>query len=242
MRALTFILLLVQGSTAFVALSGRKTFESSKLFATSVSDKVKRAKILNRSGQHFSSRRENIEFGYTTKLDTDLKNSNEESIKEWLSDGNRVASGIWDKNLMKSLGGNKYRLELMTLKFLTIQLAPTIDVLMWTDMDSNGNPTFKLESVGYDPNVQVLPGMGVDAKALGIHIDVVGELEMASDGRGLSGRIGFVSSGKLLPPMRLVPQNALKVATGIINKTVSDFAVRSFEKGAQEEFRAFVSK
>ena len=51
MRALTFILLLVQGSTAFVALSGRKTFESSKLFATSVSDKVKRAKILNRSGQ-----------------------------------------------------------------------------------------------------------------------------------------------------------------------------------------------
>jgi len=51
MRALNFILVLLQGSTAFVVLSGKKTFESSKLFATSVSDKVKRAKILNRSGQ-----------------------------------------------------------------------------------------------------------------------------------------------------------------------------------------------
>ena len=168
-------------------------------------------------------------------------NGDSGSIKQWLSDERKVASGIWDKNLMKNLGNNMYRLELVTLQFLTIQLAPSIDVLMWTENDPvDGDPVFKLESVSYDPNVQVLPGVGLDAKKLDIHIDVVGELRIDSKGTGLSGEIGFVSSGSLLPPMRLLPEPAVKAATGVINKTVANFAVRSFEKGAKEEYAKFI--
>jgi len=223
--------------------NGYSGFEKSKLSFSKLhatSDKIKRAKILNRRGQHFIQRQGKVEFGYTTKLDTDLKDGDSDTITKWLNDEEKVASGIWDKNLMQSLGGNLYRLKLITLQFLTIQLAPSIDVLMWTEKNSSdGKPIFKIESIGYDPNVQVMPGVGVDAKALGIQIDVVGELRLDSKGTGLSGEIGFVSSGNLLPPMRLVPEAAIKGAAGIINRTVANFAVQSFEKGAKEEFAKF---
>lgn len=182
-----------------------------------------------------------IEFGYTTKLDTDLVNSDSDSISQWLSDESRVASGIWDKSKMKKLESNKYRLELMTIQFLTIQLAPSVDVLMWIEKDPvRGDPIFKLESIGYNPNIKIMPGINADSKALGIEIDVVGELRLDSKGTGLSGEIGFVSSGNLLPPMRLFPERAMKGATALINKTISNFAVKSFEKGAKEEYAKFM--
>lgn len=226
-------------SNAFAPIWGSSFGRDLALLATR--DKFKRAKILNRRGQHFDQDnwKGTIEFGYTANLQTSLENAKSETILKWLEDETLVATSIWDKELMKDLGKKVYRLQLMTLQFVTIQLAPSVDVLMWTERDAAGKPVFKLESVAYDPNVQLIPGVSIDAKSLGIKIEVMGELRLSDDGKGLSGEIGFVSGGSLPPPMRLMPKPAFQAATGLINKTVSDFAVRSFQKGAKENFGKF---
>ena len=133
----------------------------------------------------------------------------------------------------------------MTLMFVTIQLTPHVDVRMWTDTTSNNksensNIVFKLESVGFDPNIQILPGVGVNADSLGILIDVVGELYPSRDGRAVEGKIGFVTSGELPPPMRLLPEQALKGSLSTINKTITNFAVNSFNEGARNKFAQFL--
>ena len=56
----------------------------------------------------------------------------------------------------------------MTLMFVTIQLSPHVDVKMYSERGK-----FNLESVAFDPNIQILPGVGVSADSLGILIDVV---------------------------------------------------------------------
>jgi hypothetical protein len=176
--------------------------------------------------------------------------SNQESIATWLEDERRVATSIWDPNLMKELGGSMYQLQLMTLRFVTIQLSPSVDVQMWIDVEEqkssdNGSgvlslPAFKLQSVSFDPNVQIFPGIGLTAEQLGIQISVVGELRPSADGRGVTGQIGFVSGGDLPPPLRLAPEGLLKTASRTITKTVADFAVRSFQDGASAKYREFM--
>ena len=152
---------------------------------------------------------------------------------------------IWDEKLITEVDPQVYRLKLMTLMFVTIQLAPHVDVRMWTDTTSNNksensNIVFKLESVGFDPNIQILPGVGVSADSLGILIDVVGELYPSRDGRAVEGKIGFVTSGELPPPMRLLPEQALKGSLSTINKTITNFAVNSFNEGARNKFAQFL--
>ena len=75
---------------------------------------------------------------------------------------------------------------------------------------------------------------------LGIVIDVVGELYPSKDGKGVDGKIGFVTKGELPPPMRLLPEQALKSSLSTINRTITQFAISSFQKGAQAQFREFL--
>lgn len=133
----------------------------------------------------------------------------------------------------------------MPLKFVTIELAPTVDVKMWTDgitsadTDADAMPTFRLHSIGFEPNVTLLPGVGLDAKSLGIEIEVCGELRPTADGKGCEGAIGFVSGGELPPPMRVLPDSVISAAGATISKTVRDFAVANFQAGAVKQYRAF---
>eukprot|EP01083_Nonionella_stella_P112130 329462_1 len=201
-----------------------------------------RETILGRSGQHFKLNRFSgkVEFGSTAALVTSLDNADIESVSEWLSDEKRVAFAVWDEGMIEEMGDNIYKLKLMPLQFVTIQLAPEVDNRMWTEIDpSNGNPVFKLQSIDFDPNIQVLPGLNVPASSLGIDIEVVGELRPSRNGNGVEGKIGFVSSGNLTPPMRLLPEQALKLASNVICKTISDFAISSFQKGARSKYREF---
>ena len=200
-----------------------------------------RETILRRNGEHFALNRFSgkVEFGSTANLVTKFPNSDAASIARWLSDEKRVALSIWDEELLTDLGQSTYRLEIMTLQFVTIQLAPRVDTRMWTEMSSSNIPVFKLQSTSFDPNIQILPGLSIPVEKLGIHIEVVGELRPSEDGNGVTGRIGFVSSGDLPPPMRLLPEPALRAASNGINKTVSDFAVRSFRAGAVKKYSEF---
>jgi len=216
----------------------------------------RRDTILNREGEHFSLDRfgGKVEFGSTADLVTPLRSSGVEpsidSVSEWLSDAKRVAGGLWDESLLTDLGECTYRLGLMPLQFVTIQLAPTVDVKMWTDSDDSASasasaspvavaPTFRLHSIGFDPNVQILPGIGLDASSLGITIEVCGELRPTPDGKGVTGKIGFQSSGELPPPMRILPESVLKAAGATISSTVREFAVANFRSGAVKQYRAF---
>jgi len=205
-------------------------------------DVVQREDILAKK-EHFDINRMKgvVEFGAATDLVTNFGNSDIDSISRWLSDERGVALSIWDEKMLKDLGDSVYRLQLMSLQFVTIQLSPHVDVRMWTDNsgEPNSSPLFQLDSVSFDPNIQVLPGIGVSAESLGIEIKVVGELRPSKDGKGVTGRIGFRSSGILTPPMRLLPEPALKLATITINRTITEFAVRSFQRGAIAHYRDF---
>ena len=225
----------------------RKSASKPSLISTQLSaySSTSRSTILNRNGSHFKLNRFNgkVEFGSTATLITKFDSpSSKETIQEWLSDEKRVALSIWDEKLLKELGNSIYRLQLMTLQFVTIQLSPSVDTKMWIDYENaNGDksPIFKLQSIDFDPNIELLPGLNVPASSLGIQIEVVGELRPSKDGQGVEGRIGFVSGGDLPPPMRLLPEPVLKSASDLICKTVSDFAIMSFQRGARAKYKEF---
>lgn len=205
----------------------------------------RRSTLLGRNGPYFRLDRFNgrVEFGSTADLVTQLERNgaNQDGVAAWLSDERRVALSIWDEALTKEMGDNVYRLQVMELRFVTLQLAPTVDCKMWTrnDASDDGSPVFSLQSVSFDPRLQILPGIQVSAQSLGIVIEVVGELRPTQDGMGVTGRITFQTSGELPPPMRILPEAVLKAASDTINETVSRFAVQSFQRGATAKYADF---
>lgn len=213
--------------------------------AASAARESRRKELLSRNGPFFklSRMQGNVEFGSSAKLVTRLDtNQNLEGISEWLSDGRGLALSIWDEKLMKDLGNGVYRLQTMKLQFVTIQLSPTVDMKMSTVAEpANKNlPLFSLQSVSFDPNIQILPGVGVSASSLGIEIDVDGELRPTADGKGVEGKISFATKGNLPPPMRLLPEPALKLASDTINETIVKFAIQSFESGAKKKYNEYL--
>ena len=198
-----------------------------------------RQTILSRNGEHFKldRMRGNIEFGSSSRIQTILDGADEAAVRRWLSDDRQIAMSIWDPKLIKEVEPKVYRLKLMTLMFVTIQLSPHVDVRMFEEGQGS---LFKLESVAFDPNIQILPGVGVSADQLGIIIDVVGELYPSRDGKGVDGKIGFVTKGELPPPMRLLPEQALKSSLSTINRTITNFAISNFQRGARDKFREFL--
>lgn len=250
-RLAILALLLAIGSTnhkvlAFTSYHRRPLLKSSKLYARSSSNKRKswtskeRNDILSRNGEYFKLNRMNgdISFGSSSRIQTKLDGADMSTVQKWLSNDEQIAMSIWDEKLITKLEPKVYRLKLMTLMFVTIQLAPHVDVNMYTDEKGS----FNIESVAFDPNIQILPGVGVSADSLGILIDVVGELYPSKDGKGVDGKIGFVTSGNLPPPMRLLPEPALKGSLSTINRTITNFAVSSFQSGARAKFREFMKE
>jgi Protein of unknown function (DUF1997) len=212
--------------------------------------------LLSRTGPHFQLNRftGQIEFGATAQLTTKLtddateKERRTNEIDTWLKDERGMAMSIWDEKLTTDLGNHVYRLQIMTLQFVTLQLSPSVDVRMKTVMMGDANnkqqqqPVFSLDSVNFDPNIEFLPGMKISAESLGIVIEVAGEMRALPNGNGVSGRISFQTSGSLPPPMRILPDAVLKAASDSINETVANFAIASFQRGARAQFRAFLQK
>jgi len=205
--------------------------------------KLRRKELISRSGSFFQLDRLKgyVEFGSSAKLFTQLDNeANPEGIATWLSDGRGLALSIWDEKMMEDLGDSVYRLQTMKLHFVTIQCSPSVDVQMWTQPDpKTGEPVFLLQSIDFNPNIQVLPGVGISAASLGVQIDVVGQLRPSKDGKGVTGFICFATTGNLPPPLRILPQGLLKMASDSINDTVVSFAVESFRKGAIQQYQKF---
>ena len=223
-----------------------RSFSNTKLHETSAasSDMLqRRKKLLSRNGPYFqlSPSEGTVEFGSTatlvTKLDDDSQENNS-MIAEWLSDERRVATSIWDENLLEEKGNSVYELKVMKLQFVTLQLQPSVDVKMWTRPRPDGVPVFYLQSVGFEPNVQILPGVAIDAKTLGIVIEVVGQL--APDGKGgVTGKITFQTSGNLPLALRILPESILKAASDTVNQTITKFIIKSFQTGAISKYRDF---
>ena len=183
---------------------------------------------------------ERVEFGSTANLVTQLVTTPAlDDISAWLSDERRVATSIWDPNLITERGNSMYTLQVMQLQFVTMTLAPTVDVKMWTSSFDMSLPLFELQSLSYNPNLQLLPGVGVNTDSLGIVIDVVGNLTPTEDGMGVVGKIAFESSGELPPPMRILPEPVLKGASDAICDTVTKFAIQSFQQGAIANYKEF---
>ena len=240
-------------------------------------DEARRNALVSRQGSHFKLDRFSgtIEFGAAADLVTQLEvppvaagrtseiinnsDNTERSIDEWLLNEQGLAMSIWDPKLMKEMGNNVYRLQVMSLQFVTLQLAPWVDVQMKTvvardDRNTNNSnqqqqqqqqqqlpkPVFTLQSVAFEPNVQVLPGLRINADALGIVIEVAGQMQRS--GAGVTGTIAFQTTGTLPPPLRILPEAALRAASDAINGTIVNFAIRSFQSGARKNYQEFVLK
>lgn len=225
-----------------------RLYESSSSPSASSSKPPSRRKILlSRDGPHFQldKRSGAIEFGATVKLTTTLVEEKDgpsyDLIAEWLSDERALALSIWDEDLMKEIEPSIYQLQTMKLKFVTIELVPTVDMKMQTRFSNNDKtkPVFLLQSIAFDPNIQLLPGLSVSAEDLGIVIEVSGELRPTKDGTGVSGRIAFQTSGMLPLPLRILPDRALQAATDSINNIIVNFAIQSFEKGSTSKYKEF---
>jgi Protein of unknown function (DUF1997) len=248
------------GQTSSQSSNRRRTSSTSFLSSTRSNHNERRKILLSRTGPYFKLDRNSgtIEFGATANLVTRLQqpppslqqlksiDDNESEILNmvdlWLLDENRgLAMSIWDPKLMKDLGNNIYRLQIMTLQFVTITLAPWVDVKMETIMDTTSNkPKFIVQSIDFDPNIQILPGMRINADSLGIIIEVAGILRPGNDGTSVTGAMTFQTSGKLPPPLRLLPDVVLKAASDTINTTIVNFVVQSFQKGAKANYQQFL--
>jgi hypothetical protein len=211
--------------------------------------------LLSRSGPYFRLDRLSgqIEFGATASLVTQLEDTEPAAdvIATWLRDERNLALSIWDPKLIQEKGNSVYRLQIMTLQFVTLQLAPWVDVQMKT-MTTTPNsaaskthtqpqqiPIFRLQSVDFDPNVQLLPGLRISAETLGIVIHVAGELQPTPNGKGVSGSIAFSTSGQLPLPLRILPEAVLQAASDRVNDTIVQFATRSFKGGARANYSKF---
>lgn len=78
--------------------------------------------------------------------------------------------------------------------------------------------------------------MVVNSERLGIEIFVIGELRVSEDGKGLVGRFGFQTNGKLPAPARLLPEAALRGASTLLNRQIANFAISSFNKNAVSQY------
>jgi hypothetical protein len=227
---------------AFLARNSR---QKSHLFST-VQKEARRKELLTRKGPHFEldSKTGKIEFGATAYLTTNLcQDADLENISSWLQDERGIALSIWDEKLTKDMGSSVYRLQIMTIQFVTLQLSPWVDMEMKTlTSRTDAKPVFCLQSVGFEPNVQILPGMRISAESLGIVIEVSGQLRPSKDAKGVSGAIAFQTSGELPSLLRLSPPGVLKAASDSISRTVINFATKSFQKGAVEQYNDFLRK
>lgn len=218
----------------------------SPLYATSKNDIPYSSihdNILKRNGEHFKIDRfgGTIELGSTTEISTNNPKFDNESLRQWLKDDRRLALSLWDEKLMTDLGNGVYRLQLLTLNFLSFRLAPSVDALMYTDIPgekSSSSPVFKLRSVAFDPNIS-LGGREFKSSRLGIEIAVIGELRISKDENGLVGRFGFQTNGKVPAPVRLVPDGALRAASALFNRQIANFAIASFQNNAVKGYDKF---
>jgi hypothetical protein len=229
--------------------------------------KSRRKELMKRVGTHFQLDRlqGTIEFGAAVNLVTNLEESkssnphtksdnnitnDKELIEKWLCDdhGRGLAQSIWDEDLLTDLGDSVFRLQTMPLQFVTLQLQPAVDIQMWTQPAGKNKagrtlpPIFKMQSLSFEPNLQILPGMSITAQSLGLVLEVVGDLRPSEDGHGVTGKICFQSTGILPPPLRLLPESALKLAIDTINDTVVSFAIASFQKGARQKYLEYKIK
>jgi hypothetical protein len=221
---------------------------SSRLYATKSQPSARRREeLMARNGPFFLLERMkgNIEFGATANLVTQLDNkaSAKDDISLWLQDERGLAMSIWDKKLIKEMGDSVYRLQIMPLRFVTISMQPWVDVRMKTTIDpATQEPIFTVQSINFDPNIEIMPGMRISAATLGVVIEVAGELRPSATGKGVTGCIAFQTKGTLPPPMRLLPEPALKAASDTINQTIVNFVVQNFQKGATEMYQDFQRK
>jgi Protein of unknown function (DUF1997) len=190
----------------------------------------------------------NVEFGSTITLTQQLNDiggtESWDNIAEWLTNSEALAVSIWDPNYITVLDKDLYRLQVMQLRFVTLSIQPTVDVIMKTDFYEGDvtKPIFTVESVNFDPKLQLLPGMNFDADSLGIVIEVVGRLVPGKSGKSVTGTISFTNYGKLPLPIRILPESVIKAASDTISETVSNFIIKSFQKGSKEKYTEFLQQ
>jgi len=178
------LMLLFVDTHAFApsSLYARQNHQATTLFMSPALSADRKRELLSRTGPYFHIDRAkgSIEFGATAQLTTPLPTTDSDAVQDWLWDSQSLSQSIWDPERTTALSQkNVYRLETMDLQFVTLKLSPWVDMEMKTIAQSaTGAPVFVLQSVNFEPNIQVLPGMRINAADLGIVIETVGYLKM----------------------------------------------------------------
>lgn len=210
----------------------------------------RREELLQRNGPFFQLNKLNgqVEFGSTAELTTQLNDiggiESWNMVANWLKDSDSIAMSIWDPKNIIRLDNSIYRLLVMKLQFIIFSVQPTVDMKMKTEYYNNdiNKPIFIIQSIQFNPNVQLLPGtLPMNIDSLGITIEVVGRLVPSKNGKGVTGCISFATCGILPKILQILPNNILRIATDTINETIVQFAIKSFESGAIDKYQQFIN-
>jgi len=234
---------------------GNKARRAKLMTIPNQSSKVSVSKT-NKNYSSFDRFSGDVQFGHVEKVNIELPASpSADSISSWLKQEDRIAYAIWDKDRLTTLSAEEklYKLRLITLQFLTFELQPDVDVLMWSEYDENDDTSevvFYFESVGFEPNFNY--GLTSSSRKtkntkgqslpMQMKIDVAGEMRVSSDGKGLEGTFGFTTTGKLPAPLRVTPRSALYAAGSAISNKIADFAIQSFNEGTKREFADYLQE
>eukprot|EP00594_Rhizosolenia_setigera_P012536 CAMPEP_0178964964 /NCGR_PEP_ID=MMETSP0789-20121207/15991_1 /TAXON_ID=3005 /ORGANISM="Rhizosolenia setigera, Strain CCMP 1694" /LENGTH=300 /DNA_ID=CAMNT_0020649841 /DNA_START=294 /DNA_END=1196 /DNA_ORIENTATION=- len=234
---------------------GNKARRNKLMTIPNQSSKVSVSKT-NKNYSSFDRFSGDVQFGHVEKVNIELPTSpSADSISSWLKQEDRIACAIWDKDRLTTLSAETklYKLRLITLQFLTFELQPDVDVLMWSEYDENDDTSevvFYFESVGFEPNfIYGLTSSSRKTKntkgqslPMQMKIDVAGEMRVSFDGKGLEGTFGFTTTGKLPAPLRVTPRSALYAAGSAISNKIADFAIQSFNEGTKREFENYLQE
>ena len=179
----------------------------------------------------FKGRR--VGFGSVKSVRVPLAGATIPELQEYLTP-ERVATAMWDKDRVTSVGDGCYELRMERLSFVMLDVESSVVVRVARESDGVINLSSERFSVAAQS-----PAGTLSTDELGIVVRVAGQLQILEGGRAVGGQVGFETEGDLPGLMMLTPRPVVTAAAGGLNRAVMSLVVGEFERGFRDDFAAW---
>ena len=182
----------------------------------------------------FQGRR--VGFGSVKEVRVPLAGATIPELEEYLTP-ERVATAMWDRDKVKSVGDGCYELRMEKLSFVMLDIDSSVLVRVAREPDQPG--VISLNSESFSVAAQS-PAGTLSTAELGITVRVSGTLQILSGTPlAVGGQVGFETEGDLPGLMMLTPRPVVTAASGGVNSAVMSIVLGEFEKGMTNDFQAW---
>ena len=186
-------------------------------------------------GQFTEFQGKRVCFGSVKEVRVPLAGATREELQEYLTP-ERVATAMWDREKVRSVGDGCYELRMEKLSFVMLDIDSSVLVRVAREPDQPG--VISLNSESFSVAAQS-PAGTLSTDKLGITVRVSGTLQILDGGRAVGGQVGFATEGDLPSIMLLTPRPVVTAASGGVNRAVMSIVVGEFEKGMTNDFQAW---